>query len=126
MTAIIRDPDGHAINDPYLHAPESEDCSMCGMHRANAVWHLWNHGPDLLVCGECALNSLPKLIADAMSGAAGGALATGVFEHNERVMLLSFWRGAAAAIAGAIQWRTRTAVAGRARTNLAPAGDDES
>jgi hypothetical protein len=100
MTAIIRDLDGHITNDEDVQGrlPDGEnDCCVCG-RPANAVW---TAGPSILICCVCAVDVLPKLIADAVAG--GGVMNTVAFRHIEGEMLLNYWR----AVANAMEVRHR-------------------
>lgn len=55
-------------------------CTVCGDRTATATWLCQNDDtPEISVCRHCAINELPRLIADAVFGGMPAGVRTGAF-----------------------------------------------
>lgn len=95
MAVLRRDADGHGECDG-AHVPDDK-CMMCGSP-GDAAWYT---SPPVVVCFRCAVDILPRLIADAMAGFhSRGGPCTNLYYHglqNEKDVLVHFWKAVSAA-----------------------------
>lgn len=63
-------------------------CSICGSEHVCAMW---SGNEEIFVCGECATNILPRIIADAISA---GNISYEVFLMEANRAKVAFWQAA--------------------------------
>jgi hypothetical protein len=88
---IPRDANGCVINDG--HRDFDEPCNVCG-GRSRAMWCCEK---EIYVCSECAINTLPRLIADAVCAAYSRTQAS-TFERIETEITRNYWKALAFAL----------------------------
>jgi hypothetical protein len=94
---IFRDPDGHTKPETYSAIYSNESCNVCG-EPADAQWA--GH-ESIGICEACAINVLPRLIADAVRarfGESHGSGANGAFLRSEGEIRLAYWQAACASL----------------------------
>jgi hypothetical protein len=90
MGRIQRDANGQVTSD-FREGVGDKPCSVCG-GRAHAYYF----GPsEIWICAECAVETLPALIADAIVGCY--TVNGRDLHHFEDRIRLAFWRGMALA-----------------------------
>lgn len=109
MATIFRDTSGKVVWAEQAVDP----CDVCG-EPADAAWY---GKANIHVCQECAINALPKLIADAIEAKSNESNEVSRFARFGRQMLQSYFRGVAVAVGHIRQERERVAAEERyART----------
>lgn len=101
MSEFIYTEDRRLKPETFLPLPEEVEvaCFNCGTKHPTAYWISEKHPTtSLIVCRSCAIRVLPKLIADAIAGAAKRSrpIHRDLFD-NLKVVELNYWLGAAAA-----------------------------
>lgn len=92
MSAILRDSDGKPLDGFNAELAHGGCCVCAG--RADAIWM----GESAIrICRDCAVRDLPRLIADAVFARFSRGRNHSHFEAQEREVLLSYWKGIAAA-----------------------------
>ena len=74
-----------------LHPDVTGTCQICGTARSGGYWMAVGVGYE--VCGNCAVEKLPLLIADAI--ALGPSNETALAEQALEKVKAAFWRGMA-------------------------------
>ena len=105
---IHNGPDVEASLTRELFGLNVEVCSICGRRRATAWWR----GTKILsICRPCALDVLPKLLADALVGE--GAVSETGLRADAANVLRTFWTAARLALKRVAAVATRALPSGR-------------
>lgn len=95
MGVIMRDEDGHPLSD---HHSQKGKCVCCVCD--NLASGYWSCKASIYICSSCAIDVLPRLVADAYFAANPNW--PGGYEKCEREVVISFWKGIASAQSGRI------------------------
>jgi hypothetical protein len=109
MSAITRSINGKPYDE--VLASHAGPCFVC-QNPADAVWIGYQ---NVSVCRSCAVNTLPRLIADTVAAQHQAGADYRVFEETEREIVAAFWKGATASLAGKIR-KAQLLLAARRRT----------
>jgi hypothetical protein len=92
---------------PELFGDQLATCTFCGRPEASGYWR--GVEDDVAVCRGCAVEVLPKLLADALVGERGdNPQTTGQLHRKLETVLKNFWQAVAGAVWSAVRCLRRS------------------
>jgi hypothetical protein len=90
------------LTTPEMYGEQWAKCTFCGENTARAYWRCVEK--DVSVCRSCAVEVLPRLMADALVGEHGdNPNAYGQVHHHLERVLTNFWQGVTIAVLGTVR-----------------------